>query len=378
MTVSIAVIGNTGMNIGAAMAGDLALGGHDVRFALWPDQAECLEAMRAAGGIMLMPPSSGPAPEARSGLGTPRILTDDLAEAVAGASLVVMDVEPLELEERAAALIPHLENGQVLFVSTYGYWPALRLAPALRAADKAGVTVAEGTAPSIAAIRTGAKVTPRVIRCEIPVAAFPANRASVSMQYLPLIMAAADLRRSVIETNFENINLMVHPAMALLNVGYFDRAEAKGEPISFYGTGNTAHAGRLAESFDAERPAVCGAYGVRHRPLVEHIQRLYGGPGGTVHEAVTNSPFYKNVGTFPASIWRSWMALDAPLAHVPFVQLAELAGLSVPLNRGYVHMADALLGSDSWQNGLTLERLGLAGMSPARIREYAETGVPAA
>lgn len=375
MTISIAVIGNTGMNIGAAMSGDLALGGHDVRFALWADQRECLEAIRSAGGIKLMPPSN-PSPSARNGLSTPRILTDDPAEAVAGADLVVMDVEPLELEERAAALIPHLENGQVLFVSTYGYWPALRLAPALRAADKAGVTVAEGTAPPIAAVRKGAEVTPRVIRSEIPVAAFPANRAPDAMRFLPLIMASADLRRSVVETNFENINLMVHPAMALLNVGYFDRAEAKGEPISFYGTGNTVRAGRLAESFDAERPAVCDAFGVRHRPLVEHIQRLYGGPGGTVYDAVKNSSFYKNVGSFPADIWRAWTALDAPLAHVPFVQLAESAGLSVPLNRGYVHMIDALLGSNSWQDGLTLERLGLAGMSPKQVRDYVETGVP--
>ncbi|NKB57972.1 MAG: hypothetical protein GKS00_16735 [Alphaproteobacteria bacterium] len=377
MTVAIAVIGNTGMNIGATMAGDLALGGHDVRFAPWPDQAECLEAVRAAGGITLMPPSA-PSPSARSGLGTPRILTDDPAEAIAGADLVVMDVEPAELEERAAGLIPHLENGQVLFVSTYGYWPALRLAPALRAADKAGVTVAEGTAPPIAAVRTGAEVTPRVIRSEIPVAAFPANRAPDAMRFLPLIMASADLRRSVIETNFENINLMVHPAMALLNVGYFDRAEAKGEPISFYGTGNTVHAGRLAEAFDAERPAVCDAFSVRYRPLLEHIQRLYGGPGGTVYDAVKDSPFYRNIGSLPADIWRSWMALDAPLAQVPFVQLAESAGLRVPLNRGYVHMVDALLGSDSWQDGLTLERLGLAGLSPEGIRAYVETGVPAA
>lgn len=377
MPISIAVVGNTGMNIGAAMTGDLALGGQDVRFALWADQRECLDAIRSAGGIKLMPPSN-PSPSARSGLGTPRILTDSPAEAVAGADLVVMDVDPTELEERAAALIPHLENGQVLFVSTYGYWPALRLAPALRAADKAGVTVAEGTAPPIAAVRTGAEVTPRVIRSEIPVAAFPANRAPDAMQFLPLIMASADLRRSVVETNFENINLLVHPAMALLNVGYFDRAEAAGDPISFYGTGNTVHAGRLAESFDAERPAVCEAFGVEFRPLIEHIQRLYGGPGGTVHDAVKDSPFYKNVGSFPANIWRSWMALDAPLAHVPFVQLAESAGLNAPLHRGYVHMADALLGSDSWQTGLTLERLGLAGMSPARIRAYVETGIPGA
>ena len=51
MTLKIAVVGNTGMNIGAAVAGDMALGGHDVRFLLWPEQAECLEACRAVGAL---------------------------------------------------------------------------------------------------------------------------------------------------------------------------------------------------------------------------------------------------------------------------------------------------------------------------------------
>jgi opine dehydrogenase len=72
------------------------------------------------------------------------------------------------------------------------------------------------------------------------------------------------------------------------------------------------------------------------------------------------------------------MADDVPLAHVPFVQLAESAGVSVPLHRGFVDIVDALLGTSSWQDGLTLERLGLAGLSPEQIRNYVETGVPPA
>ena len=48
MSVGIAVIGNSLRNVGALMAGDLALGGHDVRLALSADESECLEAIRLA------------------------------------------------------------------------------------------------------------------------------------------------------------------------------------------------------------------------------------------------------------------------------------------------------------------------------------------
>lgn len=58
MSLKIAVIGNTGMNTGAAVAGDMASAGHDVRFLLWPDQPECLEARGAAGGIHFGKPAS--------------------------------------------------------------------------------------------------------------------------------------------------------------------------------------------------------------------------------------------------------------------------------------------------------------------------------
>tara|TARA_B100000676_G_scaffold265788_1_gene279038 strand:+ start:376 stop:549 length:174 start_codon:yes stop_codon:yes gene_type:complete len=56
------------------------------------------------------------------------------------------------------------------------------------------------------------------------------------------------------------------------------------------------------------------------------------------------------------------------------VLLASPAGVPVPLHRGFVDIVDALLGSNSWQDGLTLERLGLEGMSPEQIRNYVETG----
>ena len=373
MTISIAIIGNSQRNVGAAMAGDLALGGHDVRLALEGDETAILDAVREAGGVKLNVASDVTLSK-RNGVGVPRILTEDPVEAAVGADLVVLDVEAADVEVRAAAIIPHLENGQVLYVNTHGYWPALRLAPALREVGKEGMTVIEGMAPNLSAKRAGAEVSTYFLRRDVPIAVFPADRAEAASKYFPLIMGSWELRRCVIETNLENINLLVHPAMSLLNVGYYDRAEAAGDTVSFYGIGNTVHAGKLAEALDAERPAVCDAFGVRFRSLVEHIHRLYGGAGDSVHEAVKQSPVYQNSSGLSPDIWRSWMADDVPLAHVPFVLLAESAGVPVPLHRGFVDIIDALLGTNSWQDGLTLDRLGLAGKTPEQIRTYVETG----
>lgn len=373
MPLKIAVIGNTGMNIGAAVAGDMALAGHEVRFLLWPEQKECLDACRAAGGVHVGEPASETV-SGKTGLGRIPIITDDPAEALAGAELVVVDEIQLNLEARAKDFIPHLENGQVLHVNMHGYWPGFRLASMLRTADKAGVTVTEGVTPTHAAARTGANVTPGFIRRALPLAAFPANRSEMAMARLAAITKSVEPCQNVIATNLESMNLLIHPAMSLLNVGYFDRAEARGERASFYGTGNTAHAGKLVEALDAERPAVCAAYGVRYRSVLDHIRVLYGGDGENVHDAVGQSAFYRGVGDLPADIWRTWLGTDLPLAHVPFVLLAEAAGCSATLHRGFVDIVAALLDTKPWEDGLTLERLGLAGMDTAAMTAYAETG----
>ena len=194
------------------------------------------------------------------------------------------------------------------------------------------------------------------------------------MARLSAITKLVEPCRNVIETNLESMNLLIHPAMALLNVGYYDRAEAKGERASFYGIGNTAHTSKLVEALDAERPAVCEAYGVRFRSVLDHIRILYDAKGGDVQEAVAQSTFYRGVGDLPADIWQTWMGTDLPLAHVPFVLLAENAGCKATLHRGFIDIVAALLDAKPWEDGLTLERLGLAGMDAAAMTAYAETG----
>lgn len=369
----IAIIGNRGANIGAWMAGDLALAGFEVRFFLWEDQLDCFNAFKSAGGVFMNAPASETM-SGRTGLGALKCITGDLTETVSGADLVVMDVAAAELEERARRIVPHLENDQVLYINSHAHWSGMRLAPLLQSHDKAGVIVMEGTVPTISAKRDAHNITPIYMRRGIPVSAFPANRSQEGFERLKAIVPSADIRQDSIETNFENMDMLVHPAMGLLNVGYFDRRDSADEPSDFYGIGNTVGTGRLAEAMDAERYPVCAKYGVRYRPVLEHIRNLYGCRGDSVREAVRNSPLYQGLKPIAPGVWRSWMKNDITLAQVPFVQLAELAGERVPLNRGFVEIADVLLGTDSWTDGLNLDRLGVKYMTFEQVRKYAETG----
>ena len=115
----------------------MALAGHDVQFLLWPDQLECLEACQAAGGIHVGEPASETI-SGKTSLGAISVITDDPAETIAGADLVVLDEVQLNLEARAVDFIAHLENEQVLHMNMHGYCPGFRLSAMLREADTAG------------------------------------------------------------------------------------------------------------------------------------------------------------------------------------------------------------------------------------------------
>jgi hypothetical protein len=175
-----------------------------------------------------------------------------------------------------------------------------------------------------------------------------------------------------IATGLEGINLMIHPALALVNVGWFDRAAEAGERVRFYNEGNTGSAAALATALDVERGSICQAFGAAHRPLSAMLGALYGATGADARDAVTTTPFYRALTPQDPGLWRSWLAQDVPFALKPAAALARLAGLAAPLHVGLAAVFDALLGGTGAP--LTLTDLGLDGLTAAEARLYIETG----
>ena len=373
----VAVLGCSPLSIGPVVAADLAGLGHEVRLAAF-DAAEA----RRLGPVtesLVIGPSEVPLLCGRQGKVALAGVTDEPTEAMAGAELVLIDAPAAAIEARIDAIAAALESGQHIHFETHGYWPCLRAARRLRAHGAAPVTMSEGTAPTHAGAFEGDVVTAHVVRRNIALGVFPAARTEAVAHRiagaLPLFMPARD----VLAVNLESMNFLVHPAITLLNVAGFDRAGERGATIDFYGEGSTRHAGVLAEALDAERCGPSSALGLPFRPLSEQIAALYGGRSdrnGSVQEAIAAAPFYQALPRLPVDRWADWMRADIPLAHVPFVHLAEALGTPVPLHRGLVEIMGALLERDFWRDGLTLRELGLSDMTAEAMTAFAGDGAP--
>jgi opine dehydrogenase len=362
----VAVIGNTARAIGAVCASDLTLAGHEVRFALFPEQKDQLAAVRKAGGFAV----EGDAKHLiskKTGFARLERVCDTTREALQDAQAVLIEVDMHQLEERFGAMISEFARGAVVHVQSHGYWPAARLTPLLRKAGRDDVIVTEAPAPTHAARIDGVVVTPKGLRKGIRIATVPASRSGDALAVLKPLFPDFAAASSVLETGLENLNLIVHPAMVLPNIGAMERAKLDGRKFGFYQDGVVPAAGVLGDALDAERKLVCEAYGVKHTPMARAIEQYYGFRSGSFYEAMQN-PVYKSFPPFQPDIWREWEAVDLPYAIVPCAQLAEQAGIAVPLHRAFAEILGVLLGVDPWHCGPSLTDMDLQG-SPEAVKK---------
>lgn len=370
----IVTFGNQGgLPLGHATAADLSLSGQDVTILDMPGNESNFEEIREQGGIVV---TGNPEAMSSGKIGFAEITncTTDPEEALAGADLVIIDAPIHEIEEWVAHIVPYVEDNAILHFTYYGYWPALRIHPILKGAGKENVTVTE--CPSAIWLPQGGRGSFEFARMrpEIPLSAFPANRSAAAFQILGNLFPAFVPAKDVIETNFMNLNMIWHASIALLNVARFDRVKASGEDMaSFYSSGVTESTSLIAEAQDNEREAVCNAYEVPYRSLMELEDRFFNVTGETVYEVQRET--VKNIGLHPVEAWKLWTAWDIPFAIVPFISLAELAGIEMPVNRSLVDIFGVLHGKNFWEEGLTLNRLGLEGKDPEGVIKYVHDGI---
>jgi len=298
------------------------------------------------------------------------MVTANAKKAIKDADVIVFTQPSSDYEERIKYIAPYIEDGQIINFNTYGYWPSLRV----RKYIKKKITLTESPAPIYWPAGNTGHVKPLFIRNHVPVAAFPSNRSEQAISVLKNIFPRFETAKNVIQTNLENINLMVHSPIALLNIGWFDRCEVTGEKIGFYETGNTIHTGLLMELLDEERKEICKAFDVRALPIDEYVKQLYNSKGDNIYQVIQNCEAYQNWGKIPADSWIRMFRADVPLSIVPAAQLADLADVQVPLTKSIITLTGGLLKTDFWNSGLTLKKLGLSNLTIDEIKEYVNNG----
>jgi opine dehydrogenase len=359
--LKFAVLG-TG-NSGQCFAADVALKGYSVNLAEVPAFEDNLIAIDKKGGIEI----SG---EAGNGFAKLNLVTTDLKAAVKGVDIIFIGGSAHAHEPFSRAVAEHLEDGQfIIFTSNFG---ALRFRKWMQAAGvKARVTPVETMSLLYAtrALEPG-RVACIGIKNNLPAAALPAARTAEFIAKIRPVFPQYSAAENVWTTSVNNLNPIVHPPMVLFNAGRIEATGGKG--WNLYADGATESVCKVMLGMDAERMALLQAVssdGYAFQDAFENLYAQYSVGKQSLSETLRQSPIHGNQ-AFPApdSVNTRYINEDLPFGLCPWSSIGRLWRIPTPTIDAVVQIASTMLGVDYFSEGITVDDLGIAGMSPADLK----------
>lgn len=340
---------------GQAMAGHLALMGFEVR--LYNRSPERLAPIKAMGGIAVEGEVEG--------FAKIPVATTDPAEATHGAQVLMVVVPATGHRTMAETVAPYLVDDQVVVLNPGRTFGAIEFRQVLTGQGvKADVTIAEAQTLIYASRSTNpGQVHIFRIKNSVPVASLRAHRIPQVLRLLRTAYPQFVAGDNVFRTSFDNIGAVFHPALTVLNAGRIE----EDSDFQFYIDGCTPSVGQALERLDAERVAVAEALGAHAMTARQWLYFAYEAAGRTLHEAIHANPGYRGI-LAPATLQNRYLTEDVPMSLVPMASLGDMLGVPTPTIKAVTELACALVGVDYWQQGRTVERLGIQGMSVRELR----------
>ena len=357
--MKIAVIGAG--NGGQSIAGYFALQGYET--SLYDIDVQKINILKQKGGIELTGRIEG--------FGKIDCITNDIAEAVKGAEIVMVTTVANAHRAVAKSMAPYVEEGQMIILNPGRTCGALVFNQTLQTegcTKRYYLGEAQTLVYACRVIENG-KVNIIGVKDEVFLAGLPASDTEYILSKINPMYPCFVKADNVLRTSLENIGAMFHPCVCLFNAATIERQDE----FWFY-RDMTEQVARFIEKFDQERLAVGKAYGVDLLSVTEWIKVAYKDTeGDTICERMKNNPAYHDIKA-PGTIFTRQLTEDIPTGVLPIMELGKAAGVEVPLLTSMVNTIEALLDIDLHTNGRSLKNLGLEGKSKDEILNFITNG----
>ena len=356
--MEIAVLGGGNGSLAAAV--DLTEQGHSVR--LWRRSAKDVAAM--ANPLMLKD-HAGARPV------TIALITDDLADAVAGADLIVCPTPATAQEDIAGRLAPLLADGQVVFLPP-GTFGSFLFARAMRSAGNgSNVAFAEtGTLPWLTRKHGADTIAITTRASRLPTGVLPLDQKDRALALIRQAFPSVEDAGDALSGALMNAGPIIHPPLILMNAGpieHFDHWDIHNE-------GTQPAIRRVTDALDAERMATREAlgYGPPHFPLIEHYTTDRWMYGNLAHDKLTDSGDWREHLVLTE---HRYMREDVAMGLAFLVSVAEWVGVPCPVAGGLLALGSAVCGEDFQETGRTLVAMGLAGLTRDQMTDLLARGL---
>ena len=358
--MNVAVLGAG--NGGFATAADLALAGHRVR--LWSRSASALGPLAGEPTLTLVA-------EGRRGSARLERATTEIADAVAGAEIVIAPLPATGHADLATQLAPHVTDRQIILLTpgTLGSYAMAR--DLARAGDAQPYAIAEtGTLPYLARKTGPATVSAPVRAANLPLGVFPASRSEPTVARIAELFPAVRPCVDALDVALTNAGPVIHPPLVLLNAGSID-----GGRFDVHAAGTTPSVRRLIDAVDAERVAMREGWGypAPHYEVAtyyDEARAAAGLYGAGAKAKLVASGLWSEVLTLE----HRYVTEDVVLGLSLLESAGRTAGVDTPAVSGLLLIFRVLLGQTLSGRGRALEHLGLGDYSRREIRVFLREG----
>ena len=362
----IAVLGAG--NGGCAAAADLTLRGYEVR--LFSRSEKTLVPLLQRGGIELVE-------HGKEAFAQPKLLTTNIAEAVNGVDLIITAISAVAHEYLAQSLASCLKDGQRILLNPGHTSGSLHFAHLLRqAGTKAEVRLCETvTLTYICRMPAPARVEIYRRTTHLRCAAFPGKYTTELVPEVSGVFPNVVVAVNVLETGFSNINAIMHPAGMLGNAGWIEKT---GGDFLYYREGITPAIAAWIEDVDKERLAIVQQLGLEPFRFVDIFHQAgltsdEARASGSVYRAIHESEPNRTIKS-PTTLDHRYIREDVGYGLVPMAEIGRLVGVKTPVIDALITLASVIGRLDYRKQGLTLEKMGLAGVSAKNLSTVVQEG----
>ncbi len=299
------------------------------------------------------------------------MVTTDFEKALKDVEYIMVTVPAIGAERFFDAFLPHLKDGQTV-VKWSANFSALAFASILREKGvHKGITLAEShTLPWGCRIVEPGTVRIMVWAVKLLLAALPAedtDRVIRDVQEMYPVVPA----ENVLASTLNNLNPIVHPVGTVMNAGWVDAA---GKDFHFYRDGNTLSVSRCIKKVYEEVREVAEAVGVT---MLEYPEEDFW-KKSAIMSTYFRASFDKEGAVArisgPSSVKSRYITEDLPFGLVPIKNLALAYGVATPLIDAVISLSSVINQTDYMKEGLTLEHLGIDGLTKDALNRFLETG----
>lgn len=303
---------------------------------------------------------------------TIKCATTNLEKAVKGAECIIIPLPATAQHDLAKKTAPYLETGQVIYLPPGTFGTYVFAGEMKTCGNTADVAFAEtGTLPYLARKHGENQVTVSVRATRLPTGVYPARMTGYALEKLSKIYPAVEPLQDVLDGALMNAGPIIHPPLILMNAGPLEHFEA----WDIHNEGTQPSIRRVTNALDAERIKLREAlgYNAPHFPLADHYddtrdEWMY---GNSSHEKLTDSGDWREKIDLQT---HRYMREDIALGLVFFATLGDWAGVDMPISKGLIAMASAVVEENLLKGPRSWPALGLSNLSRQELSDFLEQG----